>query len=167
MKGILRITTLMVSLVALTACTPFWESLGLGGGGDTVQTPPSAESRWASTLKTTGETVPMTVILAPEGGGLSRLLMLSDSGAAMGDCSLAPKGNSSCRTAPGAQPMVEKMAMAVTSMLDKNTKFVQSPSGGQGKLSDADWNASRDLKGNLNFQWTSSPRWSISFKRMR
>ena len=162
MKSFLRIVALIIGLTALSACVPIWET---GGGGDSGQTPPSAESKWAATLKTAKENVSMTVFLAPEDNIKSRLLIFASSGAAMGDCSLSAKGNHSCRIAPGAKPMVEKVATAVTTMLDRNANFVHLPTGNQGKIDGDNWNASRDRNGNINYKWTSSPDWAINFTR--
>lgn len=164
MKEFLRVLALISSIVVLAACVPFWDSWTGGGSGSSTPKAPKTESRWSVTLKTKNESVPMTVIVAPESSSKTRLLVLSSFGAAMGDCTLS--ASSTCRTAPGAQPMVEKVAAAVTGMLVRDADFVQNTVNSSVRLSDTDWKATRDSSGNISFQWTTAPTWSLAFKRV-
>ncbi len=162
MKKFSALALLLAAALGLNACA------GLKPTEPVPQQPVTpTESRWLATLRTPDFEQMMNVLVLPEEGGGCHLLLLSEASSALGECSLgAGELAGSCSAVAGAQPAVEKVAMAFSALLEKSPAYIHNPKAKSGRLATDSWQASRDALGGIEFQALEEPGWTLELRRM-
>ncbi|MGL4209869.1 MAG: hypothetical protein ACRCTY_10850 [Candidatus Adiutrix sp.] len=124
------------------------------------------KSRWAATLflnETESTEAQVIVITALDFDRRARVLVFSPLGVALGDCFVGDDGGRVCDGASGAWLMVDRISSAVRAMVLANAPFMQTTRHLGATVVGANWEASKDELGNIEYRRLSEPNWAIFF----
>jgi len=146
---------LLISLLfLLPAC-----AAGKAADNSAFENSSAVERRWSAELRLNDDALPLTLVLLSlqEYAGEARLLIFSAFGASLGDCRLSPD-RPVCRKMPGSGPVPDRVAGAVSRILDQKPSLLLAAEAGE--VSGKGWQAHKRADGLLEYRQGTS--WSLT-----